>query len=200
MKRKAFTLVELIIVIAIVAILSVTAFLVVTKWVGKSRDARRQGDLAAVTSALMERLADPDQDGTLDVTGLTATNLVSWATVSTWALSNWTFGDVLRNANTDSLQKTPTDPSANNGTQEYSLGVLSWNKRFSIAASLEVDETSSGEATVRGNFQNEVVAQGLSVPSLVLVDGVTSPVDIASWAGNNFVAEGGANLPYSLTD
>jgi prepilin-type N-terminal cleavage/methylation domain-containing protein len=40
-KLKTFTLIELIIVIAIISILAVSAFLVLTKWIGKSRDSKR---------------------------------------------------------------------------------------------------------------------------------------------------------------
>jgi len=56
--KKAFTLVELIIVIAIIAVLAVSAFVVVTKWLGKSRDSRRISDVGTVERSLLTYLAD----------------------------------------------------------------------------------------------------------------------------------------------
>ena len=46
--KKAFTLVELIIVIAIIAILAVSAGLMLTKWIGKGKDARVLSDLKTI--------------------------------------------------------------------------------------------------------------------------------------------------------
>ncbi len=45
LKKQGFTLVELIIVIAIIAVLAVAAFMMLTKWLGNSRDSRRLWDL-----------------------------------------------------------------------------------------------------------------------------------------------------------
>ncbi|MEF2175465.1 MAG: prepilin-type N-terminal cleavage/methylation domain-containing protein [Candidatus Absconditabacteria bacterium] len=42
---KSFTLIELIIVIAIIAVLGVAAFLVLTQWLDKSKDARQISDI-----------------------------------------------------------------------------------------------------------------------------------------------------------
>ena len=56
--KRAFTLVELIIVIAIIAILAVTAFLLLTKWLAESRDTRRLSDLNTIENALTIYMAD----------------------------------------------------------------------------------------------------------------------------------------------
>ena len=77
-KNSGFTLVELLVVISIIAILSVTAFVALGGQTGKARDSRRQADLAAIQSALEIHalnnlsqypgtLADIDQNGLLDI-------------------------------------------------------------------------------------------------------------------------------------
>ena len=58
--KKGFTLVELIIVIAIIAVLSVSAMMLLTKWLSKSRDSRRLSDIQTIRKALDVWLVDLD--------------------------------------------------------------------------------------------------------------------------------------------
>ena len=58
LNQKAFTLVELIIVIAIIAILAVSAWLMLVKWIGKSKDARVLSDLTTIDKAIQVTYAD----------------------------------------------------------------------------------------------------------------------------------------------
>ncbi len=52
MKKQGFTLVELIIVIAVISILAIAAFMMLTKWLANSRDSRRLADLGTIKKAL----------------------------------------------------------------------------------------------------------------------------------------------------
>ncbi len=57
LKKKAFTLVELIVVIAIIAILATTAFTVFTKWFNKARDSKRIDQVTQLANLLNTYLA-----------------------------------------------------------------------------------------------------------------------------------------------
>ncbi|MEF2175688.1 MAG: prepilin-type N-terminal cleavage/methylation domain-containing protein, partial [Candidatus Absconditabacteria bacterium] len=50
---KSFTLIELIIVIAIIAVLGVSAFLVLTHWLDKSKDAKQISDINILQKGLV---------------------------------------------------------------------------------------------------------------------------------------------------
>jgi prepilin-type N-terminal cleavage/methylation domain-containing protein len=60
MKRKGFTLIELIIVIAIIALLAAATFVAVdpAKRIGEARDAQRWQDITAVADAYMKYVVD----------------------------------------------------------------------------------------------------------------------------------------------
>ncbi|MEF2175520.1 MAG: prepilin-type N-terminal cleavage/methylation domain-containing protein [Candidatus Absconditabacteria bacterium] len=72
---KSFTLIELIIVIAIIAVLGATAFLLLTQWMSKGRDAQRISDLNVIQNALniqitqSDSLPIPDGYNTVTYTG-----------------------------------------------------------------------------------------------------------------------------------
>lgn len=57
---KGFSLVELIVVIAIVAILSVAGFLTLQKRISQSRDSNRLSDLETIKKSLTVNYADSD--------------------------------------------------------------------------------------------------------------------------------------------
>ncbi|MEF2175462.1 MAG: SUMF1/EgtB/PvdO family nonheme iron enzyme [Candidatus Absconditabacteria bacterium] len=57
---KSFTLIELIIVIAIIAVLGATAFLLLTQWMSKGRDAQRISDLNVIQNALSIQITKED--------------------------------------------------------------------------------------------------------------------------------------------
>ncbi|OHA50095.1 MAG: hypothetical protein A2991_03925 [Candidatus Terrybacteria bacterium RIFCSPLOWO2_01_FULL_58_14] len=80
--RRGFTLLELIIVIAILAILSVAVILVINpaETLARARDSQRFSDLAAVKAAVglyLTQVSPPDMDGT----GACATN--AWVATTT---------------------------------------------------------------------------------------------------------------------
>jgi len=52
-KQKAFTIIELVVVIAIIGVLATIIMSNVTRWQAKGRDAKRKGDLAQIKKALV---------------------------------------------------------------------------------------------------------------------------------------------------
>ncbi|MEF2176099.1 MAG: fibrinogen-like YCDxxxxGGGW domain-containing protein [Candidatus Absconditabacteria bacterium] len=125
---KSFTLIELIIVIAIIAVLGVAAFLVLIQWMSKGRDAQRISDLSTIKTALdialskNDELPLPDEANELLYSG-------------TEILYQGKFGDdVVTQIGT--LNKVPKDRV--NGEYEYSL--LYDKKTYRIRAQIENDQ------------------------------------------------------------
>ena len=132
MNKKAFTLVELIVVITILAILGTIAFISLQWYSRDARDSTRISDLSAMKTGieLFHLWAGkyPNPTDTFNVE-------YSWSTV--W--SQWLFGDTTT-ANVDKLDKKPVDPltekeytySVTNTKQEYQLSWLleSWDTAF----------------------------------------------------------------------
>lgn len=111
---KSFTLIELIIVIAIVAVLWASAFLVLSQWMSKWRDSRRISDLATLEKTIQlsfvtkESVIYPDPDPSIEIK--TDDYWVLWYQGKFWpALTDYV----------SNLNKIPKDPSWN--YYEYSL-------------------------------------------------------------------------------
>ena len=87
--KKAFTLVELIIVIAIIAILAVTAFLLLTKWLAKARDSSRASNLANIENSLQISLTEnsslPKPDNYTLIYASWTSNIVGYQ----WYFGEW---------------------------------------------------------------------------------------------------------------
>ncbi len=192
--KKAFTLVELIVVIAILAILSVTAFVTLTKWFGKSRDSRRTADLATIATAINTAFANPNKAVKLTSNGLTVVNNSSALDVfntqlDSTAISVW---------NLDALTKVPMDPAG----KYYAVGVYnSWNKAgifYELGATLENDPNTWEPGTVAyvyGNYTAWVSISWVTYTSLIMSWSYTSTYN--SWT---FVTPNSATtwLPYTL--
>ncbi|MEF2175473.1 MAG: prepilin-type N-terminal cleavage/methylation domain-containing protein [Candidatus Absconditabacteria bacterium] len=125
---KSFTLIELIIVIAIIAVLGATTFLLLTQWMSKGRDAQRISDLTTIKSALdiaitkNDELPLPDEAKELLYTG-------------TKILYQGKFGDqVVKSIGT--LNKVPKDRI--HGEYEYSL--LYDKKTYRVKAIIENEQ------------------------------------------------------------
>ncbi|MEF2175421.1 MAG: prepilin-type N-terminal cleavage/methylation domain-containing protein, partial [Candidatus Absconditabacteria bacterium] len=63
---KSFTLIELIIVIAIIAVLGASAFLMLSQWMSKSRDSRKISDLSRIDTAINISITSKDKLPTPD--------------------------------------------------------------------------------------------------------------------------------------
>ena len=132
--KKGFTLVELIIVIAIIAVLSVSAMMLLTKWLSKSRDSRRLSDIQTIRKALDVWLVDLDNTTwklpePTNWTGVRMTG--SDGSAQLWI--QWTFGETVI-SKLDSIQKVPSDPSTQ---AEYTYSVTPSYKKYQILAQLE---------------------------------------------------------------
>ncbi|MEF2175797.1 MAG: prepilin-type N-terminal cleavage/methylation domain-containing protein [Candidatus Absconditabacteria bacterium] len=139
---KSFTLIELIIVIAIIAVLGATAFLLLTQWMSKGRDAQRISDLNVIQNALniqitqADSLPIPDDYNTVTYTG----EIV---------LYQGKFGSGVV-SKISSLTKLPKDRT--NGEYEYSL--LSDRLTYKIQAIMENNNYKT--SFVQGVFADEL--------------------------------------------
>jgi len=174
LKKQWFTLVELIIVIAIIAVLAVAAFMMLTKWLWKSRDSRRLSDLWTIQKWLEVWYADSDMwNGQYpDISEQTgAVLLYSGTEDKMLAYQGIVNLEVSKLAN---LQKTPLDPSDKN---EYTYSVTANRKKFQLLAMLEdgsevtaiVNQAyaldyKNREATVRGFELGILLEEGTNLP------------------------------------
>ncbi len=141
LKKQWFTLVELIIVIAIIAVLAVAAFMMLTKWLGQSRDSRRLWDLATIQKWLEVWYTDMNMGNGLypDISTQDGVFLLYSGDDTSKLAYQWVVDlEVAKLAN---LQKLPLDPSDNN---EYIYFVTANRKKFQIMGMLE----NGNEATV----------------------------------------------------
>ena len=132
LNKKAFTLVELIIVIAIIAILAVSAGLMLVKWIWKSQDARVIADLNTIGKAMQvqytynEKYPMPDNYSE-----------VSWAS---WELLwyQWTLWQTAI-SNIDELTKAPEDPSKTNTKEWYDYSVSADKKTYEVYGKISME-------------------------------------------------------------
>ena len=141
MKRRAFTLVELLVVIAILAILAAAALLALGGTQAKARDATRKSDLTQIRTALLSYGAEEGKGypvvstsgtTTLALTGATATNL---STTLTKQLDG---------------AAIPTDPLTNDG---YFYGYTNRTWSGSWSAMVSVGTSSSKGFTLAARLE-----------------------------------------------
>lgn len=161
LKKKAFTMVELIIVIAIIAFLAVSATIVLTKFIWKSRDSRRLSDVSAISRAITTFISDADNNPTwtLPTIWLAKINYSSWTTEQ--IIWQWQFNagymSVLdftsKSGKFNYLQKIPTDPKWS--SYPYIIAVdAKWQRKFSLWATLEYvsNEVVWSKSAIDWNF------------------------------------------------
>ena len=125
-QTKAFTLVELIVVITILAILWTIAFLSLQWYSKDSRDSVRQSDISNIVTSLslyeIQRWIYPEPTGWVDIT-------FSW-----WQIwSQWTIWESVM-TNLSQLSNKPLDPLTWN---EYTYSRLNTKKEFEVAWAIE---------------------------------------------------------------
>lgn len=163
--KKWFTLIELIVVIAILAVLWVAAFLVLTDWVGKAWDSTRISDINTIDRALMTKLVEAGP-------GLKSSAFIWQQTqnIATWTVYYWEFNDAMITALEleNRLTAAPKDPSTWNW---YSIGSYSWSvmtnfSQYNIAATLEYNDQwiSQENAYIRWNYRPWTLTD---VPTLI---------------------------------
>lgn len=195
-KKRAFTLVELIIVITIVAILSVTAFLVVTKWIGKSRDARRISDVGMIERAISISLVDTDNNvnwftkevGTSFVKKEFATgSTLTWQVIYVWDVDSAFMARSSEDGTSGGyalhIQKVITDP--NNENQYYKVWARHGSTEFNVGASLEWEEWWNKSAVLRGTFMEntEISFNSWSTISNVALPSILLDLEAAALTG-----------------
>ena len=172
--NKAFTLVELIVVITILAILGTIAFISLQGYSADARNSKRTSDLGNIQSAmslksvegvpLMSFIATTSNDGTVDLAGRTG---ISAGTTYNAGTPSYT----VLNVNEKDF-KDPNDKEYRIGATTYKAG------SFQLTATMEIDGVDT--AQVNGTY----VARGSGSVSATGVDGDT--MTLADAAANTF--------------
>ncbi|MEF2175548.1 MAG: fibrinogen-like YCDxxxxGGGW domain-containing protein [Candidatus Absconditabacteria bacterium] len=169
---KSFTLIELIIVIAVIAVLGASAFLVLSQWMSKSRDSRKIADLGTIDTAISISITSNDKlpvpDNKTDI--LFSGNIV-------WEVGY--FGDEAVKQIGGSLTKTPIDPTTK---QRYRYGV--WSNKYQLGTIIENEQFSRFAnrayakdyfTRLKGNYSQSIIVAKidnvdtiLPVPSLIV--------------------------------
>ena len=210
MNKKAFTLVELIVVITILAILWTIAFLSFQWYSRDARDSVRKSDISLIVTSLDLHETQvgeyPDPTNGIDIT------------FSGGQIRNqWTIGDsVIRVLN--KINEKPIDPLTSN---EYTYSRLNTKKQYEVATVLEwwlsydawiidtahaADGTELGTTYIRGNYNGMVakvntwsVLYTLAVPTIISGDIELTDI-LTLQAANKLVYHGSSNLPDSYKD
>lgn len=164
-KIKAFTFVELIVVITILVVLWAIWFSSYSWYIDDSRDTQRKSDLSQVSSALkvykQKRWYYAIPWDTFNLT-------YSWVTVALqWKLNN--------NVRLNSLEKLPYDPKIDIA---YSYSITSNKQEFEISANLE----NSGNNLAILDWNYKSVSKYI-LPTILLATWATlgSDVEVQSW-------------------
>ncbi|MDD2871884.1 MAG: prepilin-type N-terminal cleavage/methylation domain-containing protein [Candidatus Gracilibacteria bacterium] len=215
--KKAFTLVELIVVITILAILGTIAFISLTAYSAQSRDSVRISDLDRMKTVLELYQIDsgkyPLPTNPIDVT-------YSGATV--W--NQGTFGETVY-ANLSKLDKIPKDPLTD---KEYTYSTTFKKNEYQLGGILEGDEISyvptltapyqggglaqqaqagiiEANAIIVGNYNGQMtkslsgsICSILATPSII-ASNITTSTDLQTIVNSgNLVYRGFKNLPSSF--
>ncbi len=175
LNKKGFSLVELLVVITIIAILSVTAYVALGGQTTKAKNSRRSQDLSAIQSA-----------------------------VEIYFAENGKYPDQLDDGNTSApendlvpkyMPKMAVDPNGDN----YLYGVTSTKKKYQLAATIENNDDTF-KALVIGNSETDLIGIG-GAPAYPTQAGVTyNGTAFVACAANTPVADGGSCVPYNPTD
>jgi prepilin-type N-terminal cleavage/methylation domain-containing protein len=203
-QRKAFTLVELIVVITILAILWTIAFISL-QWYGKSaRDSVRLSDIKSMETSLelfnVDSWKYPLPTWWVNI-------VFSWAV----AWTQWTFWEsVLKNV--DKLDQTPLDPlyekeytySVTSTRKEYEIwSILEWELAYNPILNIANAATQKANAYIKWTYNWSVIKVStwwldyvLAVPSIISSD--ITDVDVMNIINNKaLVFNNYNNLPHS---
>ncbi|MDD3145260.1 MAG: prepilin-type N-terminal cleavage/methylation domain-containing protein [Candidatus Gracilibacteria bacterium] len=209
--KRAFTLVELIVVITILSILGTIAFVSYGLYTSNARDSVRISDIENINKSLnifnIEHGFFPEPDGP---------HFISYSGSIAWTQGY--FGeDLLRK--TQKLSKVPVDPLTGSN---YAYSVTNNKKEVQFASILENHESVGfsnifgggtaapgkelGTAYVRGNYNGKFVKVStgstvfiLGVPSILTSDILS--VDLQNiYSGKSFVYDGYNNIPHTYNN
>ncbi|MEF2176007.1 MAG: type II secretion system protein, partial [Candidatus Absconditabacteria bacterium] len=170
---KSFTLIELIIVIAVIAVLGASAFLMLSQWMSKSRDSRKIADLGTIDTAISISITSNDKLPTPD--NLTK---VMFSGNRIWDVGY--FGDEAVEEIGGALTKTPIDPTTKEryryaqwANKKYQLGTIIENEQFSKYISRAYAQKYFTK--LQGNYNQTIIVAKidnvdtiLPVPSLIV--------------------------------
>ena len=135
-KNKGFTVIELIVVIAIIAVLSAIVLFNVNVYIAKSRDAKRVADIASIQKALEMYYSDK---------GYYPSSYGGTLFAASTGFGNW---DGLQTALSPYISKLPIDPTNSPGMSLYHAGAYAYMYTAVLA------ETGRGVVTApTGGFQ-----------------------------------------------
>ena len=152
--KKGFSLVELLVVVTIIAILSVTAFVALGGQTVRARDARRQQDLATIQSALELYFLEFNRYPSALLTGLANDDGADTGEALDWQIPK------------RFLSKIPQDPNSKPNTTPPHFGTKFYlyaslppgYSSYEIAATLEVDGNPANYRTyVVGNADPSII-------------------------------------------
>ena len=186
-QNGGFTLVELLIVVAIIAVLSGAAYIGIQRSQARGMNQRMADDLSAIVSALEQFKQDkghyPNMEGTEGTIELGKDKNVNCFNADTTYAHDCATAEFIQTQVDNTLltkrylQEVPTDPRT---SSRYAYGVTVDGKFFEVAGNWQNDD-GTYTAKVVGNTD-----KGYSMPSL-----------IRAYDGPNFVMDNEGYLPYS---
>lgn len=157
--KKAFTLVELIIVITILAILATIGFMSFQSYTADARNSKRTNDLASVESKLVVSLAKTPANALTYASGVTDNQVTATLTVGSGTAltlnTNYQAGNI-HYTNLNISSDDFSDPaSTTTAPVPYKIGITNTTKKgmlYQLAAKLESNSEDAQQSLVRWLF------------------------------------------------
>lgn len=198
-KKKAFTLVELIATISIIAVLSIVIFLNFQKWISNSRDSKRLSAINQIHKSLeigyietaSYPIPDRNQQNRIHVWTIDNTELFYQWVIGKWVIQNL-----------DSIGELPQDPLQKKQNIVYSVSAN--QQSYQIAMTMEKNEK---QAVLAGNYDCFLFYQTggntyvTNPPSLIYnYSGYNNSEHDIQDNQMYYINDKWHNLPYSLDD
>lgn len=175
-KQSWFTLIELVVAMAMIAIIFTVSYLTFDSWLTSTKDAYRTEDMLTLKAALSNT---KNQNWGYPYPDSYFTIINSWTTneeVYQWFIT--------RNVLFSDLQNVPVDPKTGNN---YILSTTKTKQQYQIAMTLET--TEENKAFVDGDFNSPSI---YLFPSLILAYSWISTQEIQPWVITNW-SDGSVN-------
>jgi MSHA pilin protein MshA len=206
MPKKAFTLVELIVVITILAVLATVAFISFQWYALSARDSTRLADLNSITKVLelynVKHWKYPNPDAQTNITYSGSTAWTQWV----FGISSYSDGSSMSNVPVDPVTGLEYAYSVTAARQEYSLAAVLENPISSKLSQSTFAWTQEAQVHVKWNYngkflkvRKDATTYLLWVPSILTsyIDSATTLETIIQ--REDFVYKGYKNLPASFS-